>query len=198
MSINLKEALTGWVTRLRFITRFSNCPRIHDESVAEHSYYTAFFALLILHQLEARGMRVDRGSTLAKALMHDVDECFSGDFIRMFKHSNPELKKEIDLACERFARVLVESLSYEEGVRADLFRFWSESKQEIEGKVVSFADFLSVVSYIAQEIESGNARMKEQVPELRKFFQAFLSLEYNFLGDLISQADMMIQKMEEM
>lgn len=196
MHINLLEAMTGWTTRLRFIARFSNCPRMHDESVAEHTFYTAFFTMMICLSLKRRGVEVKMDDALAKALMHDVDECFSGDFIRSFKHSDPILKNEIDKACTTFTSQLTNELAIDPIIQMELFAYWSGSKKAIEGQVVAFADFLSVVSYIAQEVESGNSRMLEQVEELRHFFTSFLTLEYGFLKEYMDDVEIVISRLE--
>lgn len=196
MTINLVEAMTGRITRLRFVKRFSNCPRIHEESVAEHSFYTAFFTMLMCMRLGKKGMDVNVGIAVIKALMHDVDECFSGDFIRSFKHSDPLLKMQIDLACDKFQRMFSGSLSTDETLSNTIFNVWKESKLETEGKIVSYADFLSVVSYIAQEVDSGNSRMLEHVDELRHYFNTFLAIEYGFLKEFMEDANLIITRLE--
>lgn len=195
--IDVRNALRGNITRLRFITRFSNCPRMHDESVAEHSFYTSFFVFLIVSALRYQGMDVDLGLALGKALMHDVDECFSGDFIRMFKHHSPALKAEIDNTCKELTKNLAGELVIGAPLASQVYDYWAYAKHGTEGKVVAFADFLSVVSYVVQEIESGNHRMLQQVGELRKFWGSFLSDDYKFLRDYVDMAGDIIKDMEE-
>lgn len=169
-SINIREMLLGRPVRLRYITRFSICPRTHDESVAEHSYYTAFYALLLGMDLQMKGHKVEMGVVQARALMHDVDEAYSGDFIRMFKHSTPSLKLAIDQACNQFVKKFKDAVT--PGI--DIHMLWKNSKyDDLEGAIVSVADFMSVVSYIGQELNSGNRNMLEHIEDLWKFYDGF-------------------------
>lgn len=191
--INLREVILGRPTRLRYVVRFSICPRTHDESVAEHSFYTAFIALMLARGLhyeydsgQGLGRPLDLGLILSRALMHDMDESYSGDFIRMFKHSSPELKNAIDSACESFMTKLACELTHDEG--PDILQMWSEAKEDdFEGAIVSLADFLSVVSYVVQEIQSGNHNMYEHLEDLKRFYETFHSKRYAFLEEYIKE-----------
>lgn len=195
--VHLRDVILGDVSRLRFIIRFSNCPRIQNESVADHSYFTALYTYFIGASLVASGHKFDLGRALGKALMHDVDECFSGDFIRMFKHSSPELKDHIDKACVKFMVNFVHKVSTSEKLRLRILGDWLDSKDRDEGAVVAFADYLSVLSYIHQEIDLGNERMKRQIPELRKFHSSFEAQErFVFLSDYIAQAGEILDEIE--
>ncbi len=195
--INLVNAILENPSRLRHIVRFSNCPRIHDESVAEHSFYTAFYVYLIGHALVMEGEELDLGAALGKAIMHDMDECYSGDFIRMFKHSDPMLKQQIDLACSKFMMRLSDEISDSPVTAGVIYDDWSSAKKGAEGKIVSFADFLSVLSYIAQELELGNVRMRRQLPELRKFHSVFKTVEYALVADYVEQAEQILDLLEK-
>lgn len=194
--VNLRDVILGHPSRLRFITRFSNCPRIHDESVADHSFYTALYVYFIGTALIANKVKLDLGRALSKALVHDIDECFSGDFIRMFKHSDPALKTEIDKACMKFMVKMCSDISESDKISLRLFGDWHESKMDIEGKLVSFADYLSVLSYIHQEIDLGNHRMERQVPELIKFHATFETDEYLFLDPYVLESAKILDEIE--
>lgn len=194
--VNLRDVILGHPSRLRFITRFSNCPRIHDESVADHSFYTALYVYFIGTALVANKVPLRMDRALAKALVHDIDECFSGDFIRMFKHSNPVLKDEIDKACRGFMTRMCSDISDSDKVSLRVFGDWHESKMDLEGKLVSFADYLSVLSYIHQEIDLGNHRMERQVPELIKFHATFEADEYSFLGHYVTESAKILGEIE--
>lgn len=194
--IDLREVLLGRPTRLRYIVRFSICPRTHDESVAEHSFYTAFIALMIARSLGYRvegsngrdSHMIDVGLLLSRALMHDMDESYSGDFIRMFKHSNPQLKEQIDQACIGFMTKLAMEISRDPGEGGDLLQMWEDAKaDDYEGMIVGVADFMSVVSYVVQEIKAGNHNMFEHLEDLKKFHRTFDSLKYEFIRGHIQE-----------
>ena len=195
-SINLREILLGRPTRLRYITRFSICPRTHDESVAEHSYYTAYIAMMLGLALQADGITVNMGLVLTRALMHDVDESYSGDFIRMFKHSSLSLKLAIDNANSGF----VQKFCHDTGPGLPtLPEAWAFAKDAtVEGAIVSLADFMSVVSYIIQEIKAGNHNMFEHLDDLRHFYDTFpkKAEKYAVLQNYIAQCGSLLNEIE--
>ena len=124
--MNLKQILTGEPIRLRYIKRFSICPRVHEESVAEHSYYVAFISLMIAEDLKAQNHFVDVSKLLSRALLHDIDEVFSGDFMRMFKHADNEVHTAI---CNTTARMM-ENFTREYPAGDKLQTYWGESKAD--------------------------------------------------------------------
>src|SRR3990167_6610552 len=151
----LKELLLGSSSRLKNIIRFSNSHRIQDESVAEHSFGTALYCLVIGNELKLAGLELDVNLAVQRALVHDIEESHSGDFIRTFKHSDPELSKAIDRAAEKFAKSLFDEMS-PKGSK-NLLALWKNAKDRtLEGMLVEFADFLSVLSYVIRESQMGN------------------------------------------
>ena len=192
-SFDLKAAVLGRITRLRYVVRFSICPRTHDESVAEHSFFTAYIGTMIAWDLHESGVAVNPGIVAMRALMHDIDEAHSGDFIRMFKHSSPSLKLAIDNASAEFMK----QCAKETGSMAE-YRLWEEAKDlTTEGLVVSFADFLSVVSYVVQEINAGNHSMFEHLDELKKFFSSFQAEKYTVLGKYLAPCQEILDTVED-
>lgn len=188
-SLNLRELLLGRPTRLRYVIRFSICPRIHNESVAEHCFYTAYLAMMMAADLNVRleGVReqVSIGEIAMKAILHDMDESYSGDMIRMFKHSSPEIKGAMDTAAEKFM------LQHSQEVvgHGGICTMWKEAKSDnLEGAIVALADFLSVLSYVVQEIQAGNHVMYEHLEDLKTFYETFHQSRYEPLKEYIDQA----------
>lgn len=113
MELNIREMLNGNPSRLRYVFRFSTSRVNRPETVAEHSYYVAFYCLLIGRWVEEnrcqylyrQGQGVLEGelgsihntssftaNLLQRALLHDLEEARSGDFPRPFKRSSPQLE----------------------------------------------------------------------------------------------------------
>jgi 5'-deoxynucleotidase len=64
---------------LSFVERWNFHPRIHKENVAEHSFWVAFYAMLIM-DMEAKVTIIDdRLWVLEAALLHDLEEAATGD-----------------------------------------------------------------------------------------------------------------------
>lgn len=174
MNLDLKELLAGNLSRIRNVVRFSNSTRIKDESVAEHSYFTAYYALVLGHVLSnVEGVSVDFGTMLTGALVHDIDEAVSGDFIRHFKYQDPELHKRLDDASSKLMEGAFSSTS--EALTGPLYAGWKSAKQDstVEGDLVAFADFLSVLSYVMNEIDCGNRKLIEQLDDMYEYAQSF-------------------------
>ena len=80
---------------LAHVMRYSSTPQHFKESVAEHSFYTAYYASLLCDLLEKVDVHVGRERAITMALIHDTEEMFSGDILNPFKHYSSDLKEAI-------------------------------------------------------------------------------------------------------
>lgn len=167
--INAKELLTGDVTKLSYVTRFSGIRTHCQETVATHSYYVILYCHLIGSALEEAGLYVDVGRLLSYATYHDLDEAVTGDFPRPFKYSDPRLKTLIEEVSKKLVVRLVDSIdgSFTGSMKSfrKAYDSWKNAKnqEEVEGVIVCIADCLSAVSFMIQEVQAGNWQMAEQL-----------------------------------
>lgn len=187
--LNLSGLLLGGSSRLTNIIRFSNSHRIKDESVAEHSFSTALYCLVIGSELRHNGLVIDVELAVKRALIHDIEESHSGDFIRSFKHSDPALSYQIELASEKFADKLFNELTTAP-VAKTLWSMWKEAKNRtLEGMLVEFADFLSVVSYVLREAAMGNRSLiNENAESMGAYAHKFDAERYEFMRSYVKAA----------
>ena len=187
--LDLRSLLRGNVNRLRYVVRFSTCHRAHDESVAEHSYYVSLYCLLIGKALWMSGFHeFSMSSLLGRALIHDLEEARTGDIPRPFKHSNPLLKDGIDqaggIAMAQVMRDLLPEADAERYVNT-----WEHAKDDsFEGRILQFADFLSVLSYLAHEAMSSNRTITEHLDDMQDYMELFHDSKFKFLGRWINEA----------
>lgn len=195
LSVNLKSLLLGSSSRLRNIVRFSNSHRIQDESVAEHSFGTALYCLVIGEELRQGGLQIDVELSVKRALVHDVEESHSGDFIRTFKHSDPVLAKAIDEAAERFSKKIFEEMAPPKSADV-LYELWKKAKDRtLEGMLVELSDFLSVVSYVLREAQMGNrALLDENADSMGEYANKFNAPRYEFLATYVQEVHKMLFK----
>ena len=188
----MEQLLLGPVSRLKNIVRFSNSHKHQTESVAEHSYSTALYALVLGEELRRGGLEIDVELAVKRALLHDVEESHSGDFIRTFKHSDPALVAAIEKASRNFAEKIFRGLSPKGWL--PLFQLWENAKDKsLEGQLVEFADFLSVVSYILREGRMGNrALVREHAESLGDYANRFNHGRYDFLRPQVKVAQRML------
>lgn len=128
---------------LKKMIRYNNSNRICDESVAEHSFFVAFFSLRLAQKLNLSKKKTLK--VVVRALMHDVPELFISDVPHNVKELSDTIKSELlrlekDMMNELFPEYY--DIVYEEGT--------------IESLIVDLADAYSVKQYCLNEIELGN------------------------------------------
>jgi 5'-deoxynucleotidase YfbR-like HD superfamily hydrolase len=175
---------------LTHVMRFSSIPQQFQESVAEHSFYVAYFTGILLYFLKKKKERVDEARALKIALIHDMEEKFSGDILTPFKYYSQELyhairkvnRETIPLAFEHLPAPLAK----------DLVALWKEDVDRTtkEAQVVKVADKLSLLSKCREEITLGNAFFK---PIYERELKALHDLEWSWWqkikGDILPSID---------
>jgi len=181
--------------RLSCIIRFNNTPTLTSESVAEHSYYVAFLAMMFGDYLDDKGCDINRELLLKMALVHDLEEIISGDIIKILKTG--EFKKALDKLNCKSMQYLCDVLG---GKRAeDYYHIWelAKEKQCVEAKIIDLADLLSCLIYSIKEIHCGNryfkeiliyvaesiAEFRDTLPELKHITEAFIDYARKYLAD---------------
>lgn len=164
MMFNIGAALTGTLTRMHRVQRYSSVPVLRPENVAEHSWQIAMISYLIgtdLNQdpkLIRSGQMIRFEILLPRAITHDVSETLSGDIIRSYKHSSTAMRE----ACHDADLINMAKLRDEIGLPTGqaLFVDWSNAKaSDLEGDIVMLADLLCVVAYCIDERSLGNTRI---------------------------------------
>lgn len=136
------------LSRLSNMKRFNNSIHMHDENVAEHSFYVALYSMEICNILRINGEL--RSVIIERALIHDVHEIELSDIPHDVKAKNSEildfcLKFEEDYNNKNFPKIMA---------RQDDLRHELDFIQN----VVELADIISVKQYSLQECEFGNRK----------------------------------------
>lgn len=161
--------------RLAQVKRYHATPLHQNETVAEHSFYVAMIARAICGELSERGVRVNTQEVLEKALIHDIEEMFSGDIIQPFKYSDPTLKELIDKLNLKSVDQAFEGLP--PTLAAHLINLWKNyhAEKKLEDKIVKISDRLSLIAYCLEQMRLGNRFMVEIFENGMKIL-----LEYKF------------------
>jgi len=155
MSQAVNEVMYGKIGRLKDTYRYSAQPVIARENVAEHSFWTAMIAITIAYEIE----RSVVPQVALKALLHDIEECMTGDLVREMKYATDEFRDAVKKVERMFISSLLEDLG-EPG--AEMFIVWDSAKNNtLTGQIVGLADLLSVVSFCTKEHELGNTNLEE-------------------------------------
>lgn len=183
--MNLYDIMTGKTSRMSHVSRYSATSVHRKENIAEHSWWVAFISMIVADDLLSKGVDISLMKVMSRALVHDLDECLSGDIIRTFKYSNPALSEEIKIAAEQNMVDLTSGYGVSTGgwVRA----MWLAAKEDtLEGQTVAFADMATVAFYCRQEDESGNRAIR---PVLKEMYEGWFAEFHNHehLGPYVEQ-----------
>ena len=131
---------------------------------------------------------VNIGTVLSKAVMHDVEECITGDINRPFKYSSTDVAETLHSAAIKATRKALDTLQLDGHVQHNLGHIWHDAKDNTkEGRIVKFADYLSVLSYMAEEL-SQNMTMRSNREEMRKYALIFEYSDFDFIRPLVNQS----------
>lgn len=156
------DAASGDCRRLDYVDRFTSIPVMTRETVSQHSYWVTFYSLLVHRAVEQEFGERFVGPICAYAVMHDFVECVSGDLVRTFKYSTPELKSAVDDAEARLAEGFDPRIKDLMSLPSAMIQ--SPSAMAYVKAVVKAADFVSLHQYMVREVSRGNA-------EIRPFFE---------------------------
>ena len=168
--------------KLDRVIRFSAQMRIKDESVSEHSFHVALYSM-ILADLEEKFFKnkVDKEKVLKTAILHDLEECLTGDIIYDFKHTQESLTREIKKMSQSFLEKLIKNLP--EKIAKEYVWLWSKSKDKnkIEGKIIEAADKLEGLIYALNEFSLGNTAFKLIIENYKKQLKGFKLKSLNLI-----------------
>lgn len=169
----------GYLSRMKFIKRWSLMRSVKEENIMEHSQQVAVIAhALALINNKIFGGDADVNKTVMIAQYHEVGEVITGDLPTPIKYFNPEIKsayKDLEvLACERILAMLPEELK-------DEYRKYILPEENcLEVKLVKYADKLSAYLKCVEELKLGNLEFKKAKTTIEKELKAFKSKEVDY------------------
>lgn len=181
-------------SRLSAIIRFNNTPCLTSESVAEHSYYVVFLAMLVGDYLVEKKINLNKEKLLKMCILHDVEEVVSGDIIKVLKSGG--FRKELEKLNIKSMEFLTGVLGKEGKIYFDLW-YETKEKETLEARIVDFVDMMAVVVYSVKEIHLGNKYFKEileyavkkslefsdKIPKIRDFVKELANYALNYLKE---------------
>lgn len=138
----MTEKFLEEIYELRNLIRYNNKPKLHTESVAEHSFYVTLISLELCKEYNLSDDIIRQ--CLIKALLHDMPEMEINDITHEAKE-----KLGIRKLLEKYENEFYQK-NYPEYVRL------MENNNNIVDAIVEYADILSVQQYVNLEIDLGN------------------------------------------
>lgn len=135
------------VQHLRNVRWFNSMPCLVPMSVAEHSYMTAVIVMLMKGAENTPDM-------LKAALLHDIEEGFTGDLNALAKRMDSDINK----AWKKLKQQVMEKVVLEDTrLREELGHFWKLAQED---PLIKAADLVSMWLYAIEEVDMGNKALR--------------------------------------
>lgn len=139
------------IYRLAYIKRYSNIPKLHEESVAEHGFFVAAIVAKLYERYE-----FDLGEALLIAISHDMTEMELNDCPHIIKKKYPSIAKAYQDCEEEVADQLPTEIAW--GARE-----FDKEEKSLEATIVHLADVMQCVQFADVELKLGNEGYMRQV-----------------------------------
>ncbi|MBP5649174.1 MAG: 5'-deoxynucleotidase [Clostridia bacterium] len=183
----------AFVSRMRYIDRWSLMKNNRKENVMEHAAMVAMFAhcLAVIHNKFGGNVNPERVGMMG--LFHETGEVITGDMPTPIKYFNPEITsayKQIEKESEeKFIKTLPKEVKQEVG---DLITGGSEEEQ----KLVKCADTLAAYVKCIEESAGGSGEFKEAERATLKKLKKYESKEVSyFLDHFVSAYGLSLDKL---
>ena len=161
----------AYLSRMRYITRWSLMRNALDENIQEHSHMVAVLAhALGVIRRDIFGIDCDPAEYAAVALYHDCSEILTGDLPTPIKYHSPEIieayRNVEALACDKLLATLPGEL------RAAFAPYLTGEKAERCRDLVKAADKLSAYIKCIEERKAGNDEVLSAEKQTRAILEA--------------------------
>ena len=177
----------AYLSRMRFIERWSLMRNSLPENIQEHSHMVAVIAhALGIIRRDVFGVSCDPEQCAAAALYHDCSEILTGDLPTPIKYHSDEIHHAYqqleELACTRLLETLPEE------IRGSFSPYFGGEAEKQTHDIVKAADKLSAYIKCIEEENSGNREFRtakdtisasldtlaSELPEVEDFMKEFL------------------------
>ena len=148
------------IRSLMTVGRFSVYKCHFREDVAQHSYLTALYAMILADQERHRGTKVDVEKLLRMALLHDAEEASTGDIHHPFKHQDTQFTESIDERALQWFHNLMRGLPDDLGDEYVQLRKVSGDMNTTEAVILKAADKLEALLWAYEEYLLGNEHLR--------------------------------------
>jgi len=169
------------------VGRFSVYKCHFREDVAQHSYYTALYAMILADLERGRGADVDCERLLRMALLHDAEEARTGDIHHPFKHQDPIFAETLDSrGLEWFVKLLGDLPKDVVGDYVGLRKAVRDTGS-MEATILKASDKIEALLWAYEEYLLGNVHVKQALiveDILQKLDQIQLSSVKAFVAEI--------------
>lgn len=185
----------AFINRLKYINRWGLMRNTREENVLEHSATVAMFAhalALLYNKLENGSVNPDRVGMIA--LYHETGEALTGDLPTPVKYFNDDITRAYKDIENRAVKKLSGSLPDE--IADDVTR--RLYGDEIETRLVKYADKLAAYVKCVEELAHGNAEFREAESSTKAILVAYgsPSVDY-FIENFVNAYGLSLDRLSE-
>ena len=148
------------IRSLMTVGRFSVYKCHFREDVAQHSYYTALYAMVLADLERRRGTSVNVERLVRMAILHDAEEARTGDVHHPFKHQDPAFAEMLDSRAFDWFGSLLSSLPPDLAKEYVALRK-AEREASTEGELLKAADKIEALLWAYEEYLLGNIHVRQ-------------------------------------
>lgn len=187
----------AYVSRMRYIRRWSLMRNTSVENDMEHALQTALVAQAIAL---IGNRRYDRGydaeHVMALGVYHDACEVITGDMPTPIKHNNPAIKSEYNKleeeAAERLLRMLPQDL------REDYRPLIAQDEDSDEHRIVKAADRICAYIKCLEEKKAGNLEFEQARKSIKRSIDAIdLPEVQDFMSECVPGFSLTLDELSE-
>jgi len=149
------------IRSLMTVSRFSVYKCHFREDVAQHSYFTALYAMVLADLEREKGTKVDVERLLRMALLHDAEEARTGDIHHPFKHQDAAFAEKLDNRALEWFENLMGSLPPSLAHEYVRLRRASRDTSLTEVNIVKAADKIEALLWAYEEYLLGNVHVRK-------------------------------------
>ena len=177
----MNENFFAYISRMRYITRWSLMRNSYSENIQEHSHMVAVLAhALAVIRNEKFGGQVDPGAVAVAALYHDASEILTGDMPTPIKYDNPAIQgayRDVEkMAEKKLLGMLPQELRE---VYAPILTVPDEETR----RLVKAADKLSAHIKCLEELKAGNLEFRQAAEQTRRALESYDLPEVRYFID---------------
>ena len=142
------------------VGRFSVYKCHFREDVAQHSYLTALYAMILADLERREGTKIDGEKLLRMALLHDAEEATTGDIHHPFKHEDTAFTESIDNRAMQWFENLMRGLPNDIAHHYVELRKAANDMDTSEAAILKAADKLEALLWAYEEYLLGNEHVR--------------------------------------
>ena len=148
------------IRSLMTVGRFSVYKCHFREDVAQHSYFTALYSMVLADLERRRGTAVDVEKLMRMALLHDAEEARTGDIHHPFKHQDAAFTEALDSRALEWFETLLGSLPQDIAQEYIRLRKSVRDGSSTEANILKAADKIEALLWAYEEYLLGNVHVR--------------------------------------